>query len=70
MSGVFLGRPVQTLNTRRHHGGHCAGKFLKSVPPDALKMDYLALPVLRIPCKTFSKLLSLRYEILFFVDNF
>ena len=34
------------------------GKFSKLVPPDALKMHSLGLPVLRFFCKTFSKLLS------------
>ena len=30
-------------------------KFLKPVPPDALKTHFLALPVLRLFCKIFSK---------------
>ena len=30
-------------------------KFLKPMPPDALKTHFLALPVLRLFCKIFSK---------------
>ena len=49
----------------RHHGWR---KFLNLVPPDALKMHSLAVPVLRFLCKTFSKLRKLNNETLFSVD--
>ena len=49
----------------RHHGWW---KFLNLVPPDALKMHSLAVPVLRFLCKTFSKLRKLNSETLFSVD--
>ena len=49
----------------RHHGWW---KFLNLVPPDALKMHSLAVPVLRFLCKTFSKLSKLNNETLFSVD--
>ena len=49
----------------RHHG---RWKFLNLVPPDALKMHSLAVPVLRFFCKTFSKLRKLNIETLFSVD--
>ena len=63
VSRVFLDRPVLTLKPWRcHHGWHWVGKFPKFVPPDTLKMYYLDLSVLRFPCKTFSKLPSLRYK--------
>ena len=48
-----------------HHGWQ---KFLNLVPPDALKMHSLAVPVLRFLCKTFSKLRKLNNETLFSVD--
>ena len=48
----------------RHHGWR---KFLNLVPPDALKMHSLAVPVLRFLCKTFSKLRKLNNETLFSV---
>ena len=38
-----------------HHGWW---KFLNLVPPDALEMHSLAVPVLRFLCKTFSKYLN------------
>ena len=38
------------------------------MPPDALKMHSLAVPVLRFLCKTFSKLRELNKETLFSVD--
>ena len=41
---VFMGRPVCTSNPRKY------------LPPDAIKMYSLALPVLRFLCKTFCKL--------------
>ena len=43
-------------------------KFLNLVPPDALKMHALFVPVLRFPCKTFSKSLKLNNKTLFSVD--
>ena len=43
-------------------------KFLNLVPPDALKMHSLAVPVLRFLCKTFSKLHKLNNETLLSVD--
>ena len=43
-------------------------RFLNLVPPDALKMHSLAMPVLRFLCKTFSKLSKLNNETLFPVD--
>ena len=43
-------------------------KFLNLVPPDALKMHSLAVPVLRFLCETFSKLRKLNNETLFSVD--
>ena len=49
----------------RHHSWR---KFLNFVPPDALKMYSLAVPVLRFLCKTFSKLRKLNNETLFSVD--
>ena len=49
----------------RHHVWQ---KFLNLVPPDALKMHSLAVPVLRFLCKTFSKLRKLNNETLFSVD--
>ena len=49
----------------RYHG---LQKFLNLVPPDALKMHSLAVPVLRFLCKTFSKLRKLNNETLFSVD--
>ena len=49
----------------RHHGWW---KFLNLVPPDALKMHSLAVPVLRFLCKAFSKLRKLNNETLFSVD--
>ena len=49
----------------RHHVWQ---KFLNLVPPDALKMHSLAVPVLRFLCKTFSKLRKLNNETLFPVD--
>ena len=47
-----------------HHGWQ---KFLDLVPPDALKMHTLAVPVLRFFCKTFSILRKLNNETLFSV---
>ena len=47
------------------HLGLC--KFLNLVPPDALKMHFLAMPVLRFLWKTFSKLRKLNNETLFFM---
>ena len=49
----------------QHHGWW---KFLNFVPPDALKMHSLAVPVLRFLCKTFSKLRKLNNETLFSMD--
>ena len=49
-----------------HHRGW--RKFLNLVPPDALKMHSLAVPVLRFLCKTFSKLRKLNNETLFSMD--
>ena len=49
----------------RHQGWR---KFLNLVSPDALKMQSLAVPVLRFLCKTFSKLRKLNNETLFSVD--
>ena len=49
----------------RHHDWQ---KFLNLVPPDALKMHSLAVPVLRFLCKTFSKLHKLNNETLFSMD--
>ena len=49
-----------------HHRGW--QKFLNLVPPDALKMHSLTMPVLRFLCKTFSKLGKLNNETLFSVD--
>ena len=51
---------------RFHH--HAWQKFLNLVPPDALKMHSLAVPVLRFLCKTFSKLRKLNNKTLFSVD--
>ena len=48
-----------------HHGWQ---KFLNLVPPGALKMHSLAVPVLRFLCKTFSKLQKLNNETLFSMD--
>ena len=48
-----------------HHGWQT---FLNLVPPDALKMHSLAVPVLRFLCKTFSKLRKLNNETLFSMD--
>ena len=60
VSRTFLGRLVHTLNPqRRHHSWHQAQKFSKFVPPNILKMQSLALSVLRFLYKTFSKLLKL-----------
>ena len=54
---VVLGRPGHTLNSLRcHHGQNQADKFSKFMPPDTLKMHFLALSVLSFPCKIFSKL--------------
>ena len=59
ISRVFLDRPVHTLNPQMcYHGRHQLGKFSKFVPPDALKMHPLIMPVLRFLCKTSSKLLN------------
>ena len=55
----FRGRPIHTSNSQKgHHGWRWAGKFLKFVPSDALKMHSLALYVLKFVCKAFSKLLK------------
>ena len=43
-------------------------KFLNLVPPDALKMHFLAVPVLRFLCKAISKLRKLNNETLFSMD--
>ena len=43
-------------------------EFLNLVPPDALKMHSLTVPVLRFLCETFSKLRKLNNETLFSVD--
>ena len=62
VSRVFLGRPVHTQNPQRCHDGWCRGiKLSKSVPPHVLKMQSLALFVLRFLCKKFSKLLQFCY---------
>ena len=67
ISSVFLGRPVTSWSSPSlfHHGWR---KFLNLVPPDALKIHSLAVPVLRFLCKTFSKLRKLNNETLFSVD--
>ena len=57
--------PVVPPPPFRHPGWQ---KFLNLVPPDALKMHSLAVPVLRFLCKTFSKLHKLNNETLFSVD--
>ena len=57
--------PVVPPPLFRHPGWQ---KFLNLVPPDALKMHSLSVPVLRFLCKTFSKLLKLNNETLFSVD--
>ena len=56
---VFLGRLVHTSSPwRHHHGWSQAGTFSKFVPPNALKIHFLALSVLKFLCKTFPKLLK------------
>ena len=56
VSRVFLVRPVHTLKQGRCHHGWCREEiFSKFMPPDALKIHYPALSVLRFPCKTLSK---------------
>ena len=57
VSRVFLGRPVPPPPL-----------FLNLVPPDALKMHSLVMPVLRFLCETFSKLRKLNNKTLFSVD--
>ena len=53
------GRTAHKSNSERcHHSWHQAGKFLKFVPPDALKMHSQALCVFRFLCKAFPKLLK------------
>ena len=59
IQSFFLGRPVHTLNPRRRHRLAQSEKVPKFVPPDILNVHSLALSVLRILCKTFSKLLNL-----------
>ena len=48
---------------------HQVERLSKFVPPDTLEMHSVALPVLRF-CKTFSKILRLTLQKLFFVDDF
>ena len=52
VSRDFLGRLVHISN----YSWHWAEKFSKSVPPDALKTQSLALSGLKFLCKAFSKL--------------
>ena len=53
------GRTAHKSNSERcHHSWHQAGKFLKFVPPDPLKMHSQALCVFRFLCKAFPKLLK------------
>ena len=59
IQSFFLGRPVHTLNPRRRHRLAQSEKVPKFVPPDIQNVHSLALSVLRILCKTFSKLLNL-----------
>ena len=47
---------------------HVWRKFLNLVPPDALKMHSLAMPVLRFLRKTFFKLCKLNNKTLFSMD--
>ena len=68
ISRVFLGRPVTSWSSPSPFPPPWLSKFLNLVPPDALKMHSLAVPVLRFLCKTFSKLRKLNNEALFSVN--
>ena len=68
VSRVFLSRPVTSWSYPSPFPHHGWQKFLNLVPPDALKMHSLTMPVLRFLCKTFSKLRKLYNETLFSVD--
>ena len=60
VSRDFLGSRVHRLNSQRcPHSWHRAENFSEFVLPDTLKIDSLALPVLRFLCKSFPKLLKL-----------